>query len=308
MASLYTQKSRNITKTWVMMTLFFAIVIAIGWIFSQAYGNPSILYFAVIFSIIMNVLSYWYSDKLVLGMTRAQPVTRENARELYNIVENLCITAGLPVPKIYIINEPVPNAFATGRNPEHAALAVTTGLLETLEKSEIEGVVAHELSHISNRDMLVSTVAIVLVGFISILSDVFMRSLWFTPSRVEGWGGGRRGGNRNNAQGIILILAIAASILAPIAATLMQLAISRRREFLADTSGALLTRYPEGLASALQKISRDPRPMHAATNTNAHLWFDNPFDGKQKKPWFSQLFSTHPPVEDRINALRGMKI
>ncbi len=281
------------------MTLFFVIVIGIGWIFSQAYGNPSILYFAVIFSIIMNVLSYWYSDKLVLGMTRAQPVTRENARELYNIVENLCITAGLPLPKIYIINEPVPNAFATGRNPEHAALAVTTGLLETLNKTEIEGVVAHELSHIGNRDMLVSTVAIVLVGFISILSDMFMRSLW--------WSGGRRGNDRNSAQGIIFILAIAASILAPIAATLMQLAISRRREFLADTSGALLTRYPEGLASALQKISQDPRPMHAATNTNAHLWFDNPFDGKQTKPWFSQLFSTHPPVEDRIKALRGME-
>lgn len=302
--SLYTHKSSNIRKTWVLVTLFFVIVIGIGWIFSQAYGNPGILYFAVIFSLIMNVLAYWYSDKMVLRMAHAEAVTRESARELYNIVENLCITAGLPVPKIYIIHEPAPNAFATGRNPEHAAIAVTDGLLDRLDRSELEGVIAHELSHIGNRDMLVSTVVIVLVGFISILSDMFMRSMF--------WGGMRRRGNdRSGASGIFLLLAIVASILAPIAAVLMQLAISRKREFLADASGAILTRYPEGLANALRKISRDPTPLRAATSTTAHLFFDDPFDyegkPKERTPWFHKLFMTHPSVGERVKALLGEK-
>ncbi len=301
MASLYTHRDSNIRKTWLIFAVFLVVVIGIGWIFSRAYGNPVILYFAVVFSVVMNFVAYWHSDKIALRMAQAFPATRENARELYNIVENLCITAGLPVPKIYLMQEPVPNAFATGRNPEHAALAVTTGLMERLNRAELEGVIAHELSHIGNRDMLVSTMVIVLVGFISILSDLFMRSLWFGGSR-------RRSSNNDSAGGLIMFLALAAVVLAPIAAVLMQLAISRRREFLADTSGALLTRYPEGLATALQKISQDPRPMRAATNTNAHLWFDDPFDGKQRKPWLYKLFMTHPPVEERIKALRGMDV
>ncbi len=303
MASLYTQQSSNIRKTWVLVTLFFVVVIGIGWIFSQAYGNPGILYFAVIFSVVMNVLAYWFSDKMVLGMAKAEPVTRESARELYNIVENLCITAGLPVPKIYIIHEPAPNAFATGRDPKHAAVAVTDGLLQRLDRSELEGVLAHELSHIGNRDMLVSTVVIVLVGFISILSDMFMRSLY--------WGGMRRRSNNQGGGGLIMLLAIIASILAPIAAMLMQLAISRKREFLADASGAILTRYPEGLANALRKISRDPTPLRAANNTTAHLFFDDPFDyegkPKQRTPWLHKLFMTHPPVQERVAALLGEK-
>lgn len=300
MASLYTHKSRNIAKTWVLVTLFFVIVIGVGWIFAQAYGNPGILYIAIVFSVVMNVLAYWFSDKMVLRMTKAQPVSRENGRELYNIVENLCITAGLPVPKIYIISESVPNAFATGRNPEHAVVAVTTGLMERLDRSELEGVLAHELSHIGNRDMLVSTMVIVLVGFISILSDMFMRSIM--------WGGMRRRNNNDAGGGIIMILAIAAAILAPIAAILMQLAISRKRELLADASGAILTRYPDGLANALIKISKDPRPMRFASNTNAHLWFDDPFDNKERTPWLHKLFMTHPPVEERVKALRGMNV
>ncbi|OGL87528.1 zinc metalloprotease HtpX, partial [Candidatus Uhrbacteria bacterium RIFCSPLOWO2_02_FULL_48_12] len=212
MPTLYTNKEANIRKTWLLFTFFFGIIIGLGWLFSQAYGDASILYIAVIFSSLMSIISYWYSDKIVLKMTHAVPVTRENARELYNVVENLCITAGLPVPKIYMIEEPAPNAFATGRNPEHAVVAVTTGLLERLDRSELEGVLAHELSHVGNRDILVSTVAVILVGFISILSDFFMRSfLW-----------GRRGRDRGG-NGILILIAIVVSLLAPLAATLMQL-------------------------------------------------------------------------------------
>lgn len=308
MASLYTHRAENVRKTWAFFTIFLVVVIGIGWLFSQAYGNPGILYIAVIFSLFMNVTAYWFSDKVVLSMTRARPVTRENARDLYNIVENLCITAGLPVPKIYIIAEPAPNAFATGRDPKHAAIAVTEGLLARLNRSELEGVLAHELSHIGNRDMLISTMAIVLVGFISILSDMFMRSMFW-----GGMGRGRRD-SRSGGSPIFLILAVAASILAPIAATLMRLAISRKREFLADASGALLTRYPEGLAKALEKISSDPTSMPVASNTNAHLWFDDPFDVRDQKhkkqgtPWLHKLFMTHPPVAERVKALRGMDV
>jgi heat shock protein HtpX len=301
MASIYTHRDANIRKTWLIFTIFFIVVIGIGWVFAQVYGNPLIIYIAIAFSVFMNVAAYWWSDKLVLRMAKARPVTRESARELYNIVENLSITAGLPVPKIYIVDEPVPNAFATGRNPEHAVVAVTTGLIERLDRSELEGVIAHELSHIGNRDMLVSTVVIVLVGFIALISDIFMRSLF--------WGGMRRRNNSGgNAGAILAVAGIALAILAPIVATLMRLAISRKREFLADASGALLTRYPDALASALQKISQDTRPFKSATNTTAHLWFDDPFDKPSKKAsWFHRLFMTHPPVEERIQALTGMK-
>src|SRR3989344_6512814 len=244
MANLYTHKDTNIRKTWLLFMTFFIVVMVVGWVFSQAYGDPSILYIAVIFSMGMSVTSYWFSDKIVLRMSHAEPVTKENAKELYNIVENLAITAGLPTPKIYIINEPAPNAFATGRNPEHAVVAVTTGLLGRLDRSELEGVIAHELSHIGNRDMLISTAAVILVGFISIASDFFMRSLWW------------RGNNRErNMHPVLILIGLILAILAPLAGTLMRLAISRKRELLADASGALLTRYPDALASALIKIS-----------------------------------------------------
>lgn len=291
----------------MLLSVFLLVVIGIGWVFSRAYNDPSILVFAVMLSTLMSVISYWFSDKIVLGMTGAKPITPGNAPELYRIVENLSITAGLPVPKIYLISEKAPNAFATGRNPQHAVVAVTEGLLEKLDRSELEGVLAHELSHIGNRDMLVSTMAVILVGFISLLADMFQRSMF--------WGGIRnRDNDRGNAGTVIFIFAIALSILAPIAATLMQLAISRKREFLADASGALLTRYPEGLAKALEKISMDSTPVRAATNTTAHLWFDDPFDNPtrspekiKKTPWLHSLFMTHPPVGDRIAILRGMR-
>lgn len=305
MANIYTHKDSNIRKTWVLFTLFFGVIIGLGWVFAQIYNDSSILIFAVGFSSVMSFTSYWYSDKIVLKMSRAAPVSKENARELYNVVENLAITAGIPTPKIYIINEPAPNAFATGRDQKHAVVAVTRGLLQRLNKTEIEGVIAHELSHIGNRDMLVSTVAVILVGFISLISDMFMRSMF--------WRGMRGRDDRDNqAGGILFLVGIALAILAPIAATLMQFAISRKREFLADASGALLTRYPEGLASALEKIANDPTPLPVATNTTSHLFFDDPFSSglgpKTKMPPFHKLFMTHPPVEERIKALRDMSL
>ena len=300
MKNIYEHREANIAKTWVIMLLFFGIVIGLGWVFARVYGDPSILAIAVVFSTLMSVISYWYSDKIVLAMAKARPVTMKEAPELYRVVENLAITAGLPMPKVYLIDEPAPNAFATGRNPEHAVVAVTMGLLERLDRSELEGVIAHELSHIGNRDMLVSTVAVILVGFIALLSDFFMRSLW--------WGGGRRDNRDNGGSGVIMLIGIGLAILAPIAGTLMRLAISRKREFLADASGALLTRYPEALANALVKISKDPTPLRVANNTTSHLWFDDPFDNKKRAPFFHKLFMTHPPVEERVKALREMGV
>lgn len=298
MATLYTHQESNITKTWALLTGFFLLIIAFGWIFAQVYGNPSILYIAVIFSLVMNVGSYWFSDKLVLAMVHAVPVTRETHMELWNIVENLSITAGLPMPRLYIVDDPSPNAFATGRNKEHAAVAVHTGLLRILNKTELEGVLAHELSHIGNRDTLVSTVVVVLAGMIAIASDFFLRSMM--------WGGHNR--DNRGGGGLFIILAIVASILAPIAATMIKLAVSRKREFLADASGALLTRYPEGLASALEKINAVGLsvPSTTASSAYAHLYISNPFSGSAK--FMTKLFMTHPPADERIAILRGMEV
>ncbi len=293
MVTLYTHQDSNIRKTWLLLTVFLVVVIGVGFVFGRVYDNPVILYVAVIISILMNVASYWWSDKIVLSMSGARPADLPSNPELFRIVENLSITAGLPMPRLYIIDDQAPNAFATGRNKEHAVVAVTTGLLSILNKNELEGVIAHELSHIGNRDILLSTVVVVLVGFLAIVSDMFMRSLWF---------GGDR--DRERGGGIWLVIGIVAAILAPISATLIQLAISRKREFLADASGALLTRYPEGLASALQKISQTQLPMKRASNATAHLFIANPFGGKSMKG-LAKLFMTHPPVEERVKALLG---
>ena len=248
------------------------------------------------FPLIMNFFSFWYSDKIVLKMSGAKPVTREQNRELWNVVENLSITAGLPIPKLFMIDEPAPNAFATGRDKEHAVVAVTTGLMNMLDKNELEGVIAHELSHIGNRDILISTIIVVLVGFVTLLSDFFLRMSLF------GHGGGRGGDDR--ARMFMTIAGIALAILAPIIAVLIQLAISRKREFLADASGALLTRYPEGLASALEKIGTYNKPMKKANNATAHLFISNPFGGKSHSG-IRKMFMTHPPMEERIKALRN---
>lgn len=297
MATLYTEQSKNVTKTWLLMSVFLAVVIGLGWFFSFYYNNPSILYFFVVFSILMNFFSYWFSDKIVLKLAGAAPASREDNFTLYTIVENLSITAGLPMPKVYIIKDMAPNAFATGRDKEHAVVAVTTGLLGILEKQELEGVVAHELSHVGNRDMLLSTIIVVLVGFITILADVFRRNLFF--------GGGRDSDNKSG--NVLIIIGIVLSVLSPIFATLIQLAISRKREFLADASGALLTRYPEGLANALRKISQFSKPMTRQSGAIAHLYIADPKGDKSLKigEKISGFFATHPPVEERINALIG---
>lgn len=293
MATLYTQADSNTEKTYLLIALFLVFVIALGWVFSTALNSSAILWIAVIFSIVMSVGSYWYSDKMVLAMSNAHLVEHDDNPDLYHLVENLCITAGLPVPKIYIIDDTAPNAFATGRDAEHAVIAVTSGLLSKLDRSELEGVVAHELSHIGNRDILLSTVVVVLVGIVALLADYFRNFLW--------WGGGRDRDDKNS-NGYIMILAIVLSILAPVFAVLIQLAISRNREFLADADGALLTRYPEGLASALEKISRDQEPLEVANRATAHLYIANPFKGRS----VSKLFMTHPPIAERIAILRGM--
>lgn len=294
MTTLYTEQSKNVTKTWLLMTIFFVVVIAFGWFFSFYYNNPNILYFFVIFSILMNVFSYWFSDKIVIKLAGATLAKREEYFVLYTSVENLAITAGLPMPKVYVIKDNAPNAFATGRDKNHAVVAVTTGLLDILDKNELEGVIAHELSHIGNKDMLLSTVVVVLVGFVSILADVFLRSMFFGGSRD----------NDNKGGGALIIIGIVLSILAPLFAILIQLAISRKREFLADASGALLTRYPEGLANALRKISQYNKPMHRQAGAIAHLYISDPKgSGVGKK--IGSFFATHPPVEERVKALTG---
>jgi heat shock protein HtpX len=297
MATIYTEKDSNVRKTWFIMAAFLVLVIAIGYAISWYLDSPIILYIAVIVAVLTNIYSYWNSDKIALSLTHAYEADPAQYMELHRLVENLAITAGLPKPRVYIVDDPAPNAFATGRDPEHAVVAVTTGILAILDRSELEGVIAHELSHVGNRDILVGTVAVVLAGFVAIISDFFLRFMFYG-------GGGRRD---RDLPPIFLILGLVAIVLAPIAATLIQLAISRKREFLADASGALLTRYPEGLANALIKISQYGRPMQHASNATAHLFIANPFGPSEKSfgHWLNGLFSTHPPVEERVAALRG---
>lgn len=297
MVSLYRNYDSNVRKTWLLMSLFLALIILIGWSFSFIYNSPDILYIAIAFSLFMNFFSYWYSDKIVLAMSSAKPVNRDEHRELWNITENLSITAGLPMPKLYIINDSAPNAFATGRNKENSAVAVTTGLISILDRNELEGVIAHELAHIGNRDILLQTVVVVLVGFVTLLADFFLRMNFIKSDN-----------NRSGqVQLALFALGLALSILAPLVATVIQLAISRKREFLADSSGALLTRYPEGLASALEKISSYSGQMKKANHATAHLFISNPFGAKARKG-FNKWFMTHPPVEERVSALRGIQL
>jgi len=306
MPTLYNHSDANRRKTWLLLFGFMIFIIIIGYVFSYAMDSYGVLVFAVGLAIFMSFTSYWYSDKIVLAMSDAKEVKPETYRELYRIVENLCIAAGLPVPRIFLINDTAPNAFATGRDPEHAVVAVTEGLLAKLDRSELEGVIAHELSHIGNRDILLATIVTVLVGVIVLLADWFRRWTF--------WGGGRRKNSRSGdgrLQLIMLVLALVFSILAPIFAYLMQFAISRKREFLADADGALLTRYPDGLARALEKIAGDREPLEVANRATAHLYIASPFKTDTpggKVGFFKKAFMTHPPVEERIAALRGMEI
>ncbi len=296
MATLYTQQSNNVSKTWLLMTVFFVIITLLGFFFSQRYGNPNLLYLFFGISLIMNIGAYWFSDKVVLSLSGAKLASREEYFDLYTTVENLSITAGLPMPKVYVIEDSAPNAFATGRDKDHAVVAFSTGLLSVMNKTELEGVVAHELSHIGNRDILLSTVIVVLVGLVSIVSDMMIRMSIF---------GGRDREDRQGG-GAIAIIAIVFSILAPIFAILIQLAISRKREFLADASASLLTRYPEGLASALEKLQNYSAPMNHQSSAISHLYISDP-QGVSLNKKISGLFSTHPPLEDRIRILREMK-
>ena len=282
----------------MLMSAFFLLVMLVGWAVSWYMQSPGILWVAVIFALVMNISAYWFSDKVALASSGAKEADPVQYLELHRILENLAITAGLPKPRLYIIEDNAPNAFAAGRDPKHAVVAVTTGLLAQLDRSELEGVLAHELSHVGNRDILVMTVAVVLAGLITVVVDMFLRVSLF------GGGGNRdRGGNA-----VLAIVAILAIILAPIAAQLIQMAISRKREFLADASGALLTRYPDGLASALQKISSYQAPMRKASHATAHLFISNPFGTHEAGKFIAKIFSTHPPVTERIAALKGMNV
>ncbi len=289
------------------MSTFFVLIMAIGW-FASLYYGPGIFYFALIFSLFMNIFSYWKSDKIVLSISGAKPVTREEYFDLYNTVENLAITAGLPMPKLYIIQDPVPNAFATGRNKENSVIAVTSGLLEILDKTELEGVIGHEMAHIGNRDILLQTIVVTLVGLVALLADLFLRA------SLLGRGGNRRGGNGGGkAQAILMIAGFILVILSPIVASAIQLTISRKREYLADATGALLTRYPEGLASALEKIQNHSGKMQKANHAMAHLYISDPYgknlrsENSRKPSLWSRMFMTHPPTTERIAKLRSQK-
>ena len=293
MASFYAYQEKNIWLTRVYITLFLVLVIGVGYVFAQAMGSSNILYGAVGFSVLMSFSSYWWSDRIVLKMSHAKPLDMTTHPEVYRMVENLAITAGLPMPKVYMTEDSALNAFATGRNPEHGVICFTSGILARLDKTQLEGVAAHELSHIGNRDTLVSTVVVILVGFIALLAD------WFRNMAL--FGGGRDSDN-NQGNALFFVFALVLSLLAPLAGTLMQLAISRKRELLADASGAKLSRYPEGLAQALEKISQDTEPLEVANRATAHLYISNPLKGRT----FSRLFMTHPPIEERITALRNM--
>lgn len=299
MPTLYTHRAENIRRTWLLLGAFVLIIAALGWVFSSALDSPVIVPAALGFALLTSVSSYWFSDRLVIALARAKPVAKADDPELYRIVENLSIGAGLPMPRLYLVDDPAMNAFATGRDAAHATIAVTRGLRSALERPELEGVLAHELSHIGNRDMLVATVAAVLAGMVVILVRVFLHT--------GSVGGGRRG-RRGPEGALVAVGLLAAIILAPLAATLLRLAISRRREFLADASGALLTRHPEGLARALEKIAATPWRLRHTSDAIAHLWFSDPEVVERRASAFVNLFLTHPPVAERVRRLREMGV
>jgi len=277
------------------MFLFVVFITTLVYVFSKALGigNLTLVGIALIISGIMSIGSYYYSDKLVLATSGARQIKKADYPNYYRTVENLCIAAGLPTPRVYVIDDPSPNAFATGRDPKHAVVCATTGILSVMNETELEGVIAHELSHIKNFDIRLMGVVAILVGFIAIISDFFIRITFFSN-------------NRDRGNGIFLVIGLIFAILSPIVAILIQLAVSRKREYLADASGALLTRYPEGLASALVKLEKDKTPPRFASNATAHLYIENPFENKKVKNFFTSLFNTHPPLEERIRILRSM--
>lgn len=297
--NMYSQARKNIVRTWIIVTIFTAVVAALGYAVAVYYNNISIVVASVIGALAGNVSSYFFSEKIAIsssGAVPADPRIPEHKR-LIQTVETMSIAAGIPAPKVHVINDSAPNAFATGRNPKHASVAFTTGILKLLDKNELEGVVAHELSHIKNRDILVGTIVVVMIGFVAILADMFMRS-GLTSQRRSSEGG--------PAAGVIVLVIVLFAVLSPIIGKLIQTAVSRKREYLADASGAMLTRYPEGLASALAKISGHTMPLKKTSQATSHLFIANPFGDKGSIGQFMKnIFSTHPPMEKRIEALLG---
>lgn len=298
--TIHNQIASNKTKTWVIMILFSLFIAAVMYVFAAASGFEGVgvlsyVGIGLIIAGIINYFSYYNSDKLVMAISGAKQITKEDHEELFNLVENLCIGSGQPLPKIYIIEDTAPNAFATGRDPHHASIAFTTGILQKLTKLELEGVAAHELAHVKNFDTRLMTIVSILVGTVALLADFFLRASFY----------GRNDDN-NKAGAIFMVIALIAAILAPIIAQLIQLAISRRREYLADASGSLITRHPDALADALLKISQDPEPLEAANRGTAHLYITNPLKGAEVRQRFASLFNTHPPIADRVKALRDM--
>lgn len=291
--TVYNAVSSNKRKSYIIVFLFLLFVFFIGYIFGKVMGYDLIFSgIILIFAGLYSFLSYYFSDKIVLSINHAKEASREEFFDLYTSVENLSIATGLPMPKVYVVNDPSPNAFATGRDPKHATVAVTTGLLSILNKSELEGVIAHELSHIKNFDTRLMGIVSMLVGFVAMLSDIFLRNMFFSRNKISGQ--------------FILLLALVFAIIAPIAATLMQLALSRKREFLADADGVLITRYPDALAHALEKIAAHPTPLKNPNVSTAHFYIENPFKEKRSRNWLTGLFNTHPPVEERIAILRSL--
>ncbi|MEI6478226.1 MAG: M48 family metallopeptidase [bacterium] len=291
--TLYTQVSSNRNKTWVYLSVYVALIWAIGWGASYYFDSSAVFLFAVMVSVIQGWVAYFHSDTIALLTARAIPLDQNQFGNVYKIVENLSITSGLPMPKLYLINDTALNAFATGRDPKHSSIAVTLGAIQQLDDNELAGVLAHELSHVGNEDIRLMSLVMVMAGLIALISDIMLRSMWF--------GGGRRRDNNGEGGAILMVIAIALAILAPVAAALIQLAISRKREFMADANGVLLTRYPEGLISALKKIGGDEEPLEVANKGSAHMYFANPLHGRM---WFASLFDTHPPIEKRIEALQ----
>lgn len=298
--SIHSQIQSNKSKTILIMVFFTLFIAMLSLILGKASGyGVSWVGIALIISGLISLGSYYYSDRLVLAMSGARPADRKRDFDLFTVTENIAIAAGIPKPRVYVIDDTAPNAFATGRDPKHAVVCATRGLMQKLTRSELEGVIAHEMSHIQNYDTRLMAIVSVLVGTVAFLSDWFSRSLW--------WGGRSRDREgRGNFEAILFIVGIILALISPLIATIIQLAISRKREYLADASGALLTRNPQGLASALVKISSDREVLEAATNATAHLYITNPFKEKNFGAWFSSLFDTHPPIAERIKILRSM--
>lgn len=293
---MYEHISANKIKSGLLVVLFVGIIGGLGYVFSEATGAGYVLPMAVIFAVVSSIGSYYYSDRIVLAMSKARPATREEHAFLINSVEGLALAAGIPVPRIYVIDDTAPNAFATGRDPRHAVICVTTGLMRKLNRVELEAVIGHEMAHIKDYDIRFMALVAILAGTVVLVADWLLRSMW--------WGGGRRRRGREGGNPIVLVIAVLAAILAPIVATIIQLAVSRSREYLADAEGSLLTRYPDGLASALEKIAADPEPLEAANKATAHLYIYNPL--RDHRGLLNNLFSTHPPIEERVRRLRAM--